>query len=114
MVILAADTHEGIIVICRRVMQSIADAPAWLYFAVVRCAHFLGHYLDGIAACVPELHGLPPDWSRLSSGEPAEETIRPAHFAFDILLNKKDDLQKVAPTNVIVGESTERSMPGRL
>lgn len=65
----------------RRVLQAVADASTWLDCAIVRCAHSLGWAcLDGLAVYGLALHGLHPDWSRVSrSGERAEEPTTPPH-----------------------------------
>ena len=73
----------------RRVLQAVADASTWLDCAMVRCAHSLGQAcLDGLAVYGLALHGLHPDWSRVSrGGERAEEpTGRPdARLVRDVI-----------------------------
>jgi hypothetical protein len=93
----------------RRVLQWIADMKAWPKFAAVRCAHFLEHCLDALSSLGLGVHGLPPDWSRLICGEPAEETVMPAPFLGRHFAEQEERRAKVAAT----GEPTERSTPGR-
>jgi hypothetical protein len=93
----------------RRVLQSIADMKAWLKFAAVRCAHFLEHYLDALSSLGLGVHALPPAWSRLICGEPAEETVMPAPFPGRDFAEQEERRAKIAPT----AEPTERSTPRR-
>jgi hypothetical protein len=93
----------------RRVLQSMADMKAWLKFAAARCAHFLEYYLDALSSLGLGVHGLPPDWSRLTCGEPAEEAVMPAPFPGRHFAEQEERGAKIAPT----GEPTERSTRGR-
>jgi hypothetical protein len=93
----------------RRVLQSIADMKALLKFAAVTRAHFIEHCLDAHSSLGLGVHGLPPAWTRLICGEPAEETVMPAPFLGREFAEQEERRAKVAPT----GEPTERSTPRR-
>ena len=93
----------------RRVLQSIADMKARLKFAAIRRAHFSKIVSTPFPLWAWECMVLPPDWSRLICGEPAEETVMPAPFLGQHFAEQEERRAKVAP----IGEPTERSTPGR-